>query len=465
VGLLASIRSAVSRAIAPGPLANVGGSGGWSVVVREPYTGAWQRNEEIRADTALSHPAVYSCTTLIASDIGKVALRLVSLTDDGVWIDAESPAFSPVLRKPNRYHTINKFLETWMVSKLTHGNTYVLKQRDDRGVVVALYVLDPTCVTPLITPSGDVYYELKRDDLAGVPLDTPTGAVIVPASEIIHDICVALFHPLIGVSPIYACGLAALQGLNIQNNSTKFFANGSNPGGILTAPQKIADETAKRIADYWNTNFTGANVGKVAVLGDGLAYTALSVNPVDAQLIEQLKWTTETICACYHVPAALIDSSHQPPYANSEPLVQQYYSQCLQTHMTGIEIALDDGLALPKPYGTEFDIDDLIWFDTATRTKAAGETIRSGVLSPNEARQKYFGMGPVDGGDTPYLQQQMFSLAALAARDAADPFAKPTPAPAALPATTTTPDDNTVDFAKLVTAVHTKAIAAGLYAG
>ena len=318
---LASIRSTISRTLAPLTTRPVSARGWSAVIVREPTTGAWQRNEELRIDSALSHPAVYACTTLIASDIGKVRLRLVEYTTDGVWIETESAAFSPFLRKPNRYQTINRFLETWVVSKLTHGNTYVLKQRDERQVVVGGYVLDPTCVVPLVTPDGGVYYELRRDDLSGIgePLGVggTTGAqhVVVPASEIIHDVMVALFHPLIGVSPIYACGLAALQGLSIQSNSTKFFAGGSNPGGVLTAPGRIGDDTAKRLKEYWDTNFSGDNVGKVAVLGDGLAYKALSVNPVDAQLIEQLKWTTETICACYHVPASMIDASHPVPYA------------------------------------------------------------------------------------------------------------------------------------------------------
>ena len=52
-------------------------------------------------------------------------------------------------------------------------------------------------------------------------------------------------------------------------------------------------------------------------------------------------------------------------------------------------------------------------------------------MTPNEARFKYFGLGPVAGGDSCFLQQQMFSLEALAERDAAAPFSKPTPAPSA----------------------------------
>ena len=56
---------------------------------------------------------------------------------------------------------------------------------------------------------------------------------------------------------------------------------------------------------------------------------------------------------------------------------------------------------------------------------------RLGDPHANEAPQ-VFGYGPVAGGDTPYMQQQNFSLAALAARDATQPLA--TPSAAAVPA-------------------------------
>ena len=60
--------------------------------------------------------------------------------------------------------------------------------------------------------------------------------------------------------------------------------------------------------------------------------------------------------------------------------------------------------------------------------KAAADGVKAGFLSPNEARRMFFNLPPVAGGESPYLQQQDFSLAALARRDAA------TPAPPSLPA-------------------------------
>ena len=73
-------------------------------------------------------------------------------------------------------------------------------------------------------------------------------AQTIPADEIIHDRFNCLFHPLVGISPLYAAKLAANQGLRIQENSALFFGNMSRPSGILTAPEQISDETAERLA-------------------------------------------------------------------------------------------------------------------------------------------------------------------------------------------------------------------------
>lgn len=401
-------------------LAPLSGSGSWWPIIRESFSGAWASNVEIRAADVMTYSAVYACVSLIAGDIAKLCLRLVEQDDDGIWTETSSPAFSPFLRKPNRYQSRIKFVEQWITSKLTRGNTYALKHRDNRGVVDAAYVLDPGRVTPLVTPKGDVYYEIRRDDLSEVTAESIT----VPASEVFHDIMCALYHPLIGVSPIYACGTAALQGLSIQSNSQNFFANGSNPSGMLTAPGAISDETATRLkAKFEAGAFAGANAGGVIVAGDGLKYEQFTMSAVDAQLIEQLKWTAETVCSCFHVPPYMIGVGPPPPYANIEPLLQQYYSQCIQSLLNAMELVLDEGLGIAEPladgtqYGVEFDIDDLIWMDTATRSTAAQIGISSGAMTPNEARGQFYGLGPVEGGDTPYMQNQMWPLKQLAERE------------------------------------------------
>ena len=416
----------IAKALAP-----VDNRGGWYPLIQESYAGAWQQNETIALVDTLQHWAVFRCVSIISADIAKMRVKLVEQDESGRWKETTSPSFSPVLRKPNKFQNRVQFFQNWMESKLTRGNTYVLKQRDLRGVVTALYILDPNRVTPLVSDSGDVFYQLLQDNVANVQAST----VLVPASEIIHDRWNTLYHPLVGLSPIYACGLNAITALRIEQNSARLFLNGARPSGVLTAPGAIKDETATRLKAYFEANFTGENVGKVAVLGDGLAYAQMTMDAVDAQVIDQLKWNDTVIAGAYGVPSYMINAGTAPAYNNVEALNQQYYSQCLQIHIEAIEICLDEGLGLVggpgRSYGTEFDLDDLLRMDTQTKVKTAVEGLK-GLFTPNEGRRQ-FDLPPVPGGDAVYLQQQNFSIAALDKRDSADdpfgtaPAAKPTP--------------------------------------
>ena len=421
-----------------------GGGGWWPLIIREPFSGAWQQNRELAPETLLAFHAVYACVTLISADIGKLGVKLTRETSQGVWVETESPAFSPVLRKPNHFQNWNQFAENWIMSKLTRGNTYVLKERDERNVVIALYVLDTMNVIPLVADDGAVYYQLSSDNLSGLEID-----VTVPASEIIHDRMNCLFHPLVGTSPLFACALAAQQGLAILRNSASFFENGAQPSGILVAPGAISDETADRLKTKWEEKYSGPNRGRLAVLGDGLKYEALTMTAVDAQLIEQLKMTESIVASAFHVPLYMIGIGAMPSFQNVEALAQQYYSQCLQSLIEAFELCLDEGLRLPPEFSTSLDLDRLLRMDTMSQIKTLVEGVGGGIYEPNYARRK-MNLPPVTGGESPYLQQQNFSLAALAERDANNPFLKPaTPAtPAeATPATPAPPDEGESAYA------------------
>lgn len=403
----------------PQTLSNVDNRGGWWPIIRETFAGAWQQNVEVEIANVLTYAPVYACITLIASDIGKLGLGLVRETGDltDIWVPVHSPSFSPVLRKPNRFQTRIKFIEQWLVSKLIHGNTYVLIERDNRDVVRAMYVLDPTRVRPLVAPDGQVFYSLSPDNLSGLQED-----VIVPASEIIHDVMVPLYHPLVGVSPITACGIAAVEALRIQENSAVFFGNGSQPGGVLTAPGPISQAAADRAKAHWDTAFSGANAGKVAVLGDGLHYEKMAISAVDAQLIEQLQWTAQDVCTAFRVPPYKINVGPPPNYNNIEALDVQYYSQCLQNLIENIELLLDEGLGLAPEkiggtrMGVMFNLDDLMRMDSKTLIES--EDRAKNLKTPNESRRR-LNLLPVEGGDVVYRQQQDFSIEALNARDRA----------------------------------------------
>lgn len=440
--LTAALASGLStKAAVPVTGYNIGsGYGGFLGGILEPFAGAWQRNIVAEPlQTVLAFSAVSACVSLISNDIAKLRPRIMQEDADGTSTEVSDSQYTPfqaVLDKPNAYQTHVQFFAYWLVCKLLYGNCYVIKQRDNRGgpnggVVRRLHILDPRRVVPLVTDDGGVYYQIGADRLAGYQAGLPAA----PASEIIHDRMPCFFHPLVGVSPIYACGSSATQGMRIQNNSARFFENMSRPSGQLTAPGNIPNETADRLKKDFEAKFSGSAIGRLFVAGSGLKYEPMTMPATDSQLIEQLKWTVEDVARAFHMPLHKIQAPSERATQTVVSQDQGYYSQTLQIHVESMECLLTEGLELPKgksAYCVEFDESGLSRMDPLSRMQTYQAGVGAGVMAPNEGRRAE-GWKPVTGGDTPYLQEQNWSLEMLSLRPQPT-AAQPAPAPDDTPA-------------------------------
>lgn len=395
------------------------GPSSWISVLREPFTGAWQRSVTPEPpDRQLQFATVYAAVSLIAGDIAKLPLRLTRLVE-GVWEESANPAYSPVLRKPNRYQTKSQFITAWIVSKLMWGNTYILKERDQRGVVVALYVLDPHLVKVIVAGDGGVYYQINGDTLTN-----PEGAAILPASEIIHDRCISPFHQLIGVPPLYAAAIASTQGLKIQNNSSVFFDNMSRPSGQLTTDQELGDEIAERLKKDFEEKFSGANIGKILIGGSGLKFEPMTMPAEQSQLIEQLGWTGEECLRPFHIPPYKVGLGAPPTFNNIGQLAQEYYSTCLQVHINDLEETLSFGLGLANDLKVDLDEGELLRMDPEARAKYETTLSAAGLLAPDEGRRlENLPPLPDGAGKVPFMQMQNFPVTVLAKRTDVTPLA------------------------------------------
>lgn len=400
----------------------------------EWQTGGWQRNlTDTARETPFRFSAVYACTSLIAGDISKLRFMLMEQRRNKTWEEVTDSPLTAVFRRPNHYQTWTQFVDDWITSKLRDGNAYILPEFDNRGgseqgVIRAMFVLHPQCVTPLVSDSGAVFYRLGPDRLA----DISEEGVVVPGDEMIHDRMSCLWHPLIGVGPLFACLLSALQGLAIQRNAANFFGNSAMPGGILTAPGRISDETATRLVEKWTTKFTGQNAGKIAVLGDGLKFERLSMTAEEGQLAEQFNLMASDVARAFHVPPYKIGLPNTLGTSMAQ-LNQEYYDQALAKPMEAFEQLMDRAMGLPPGRRTEFDTDGLLRLDPASLAEANAKSLGSGEMAPNEARAKR-NLPPVRGGDVPLMQQQMWPIDVLADRTPPAAPSTPVPAPNATPA-------------------------------
>lgn len=401
----------------------------------EPFAGAWQRNLDSAKSAGpniLAFTAVYACINIISSDIARMPVRVLRQKPErkGREEFRNHPAWR-VMRRPNDFQTSLQFIQQYMTSKLITGNTYVFLARDNRGVINAMYVLDPREVTALITEDGSIYYRLNMNPLAGLP-----DGITVPASEIIHDRMSTMWHPLVGVSPLFSAGVSAMAGARMLGSTESFFANMSRASGVLTSPGKIEKALAQRMQDEWEKNYSKGGIGKTAVLSNGLKFEPMTINAVDSAIVDQLRWTVEDVARAYRVPGFKLGDLTKVSYRNSEQMARDYYQGCLSYHIESYEECMNRAFGLPDDIEIEFDLSGLFRMETDTRYAAHKTALTAGFKSINEVRYEE-DLPPVEGGDEPRVQAQYIPLSLANGEGVNIPGATPAPAP---PAPEPTPD-------------------------
>jgi len=390
--------------------------------VHEPFSGAWQMNRECFGPYGI-FSAVYACIAIISGDLAKLPPRILKRNPDGSKSEHPNHPAQRVLWYPNAYQTRVDFWGQFMASCLFTGNTYVLLIRDERGVVSQMHILDPRRVSVLVGDDGSVFYRIGQEKLAEL-----LERDIIPARDIMHHRLLTLTHPLVGITPLYAAGVSAMTGQTIQQNSYAFFANMSRASGVLTAPGKISPDLATRLKTEWDTNFKGGQMGRTAVLGEGMKWEPLTISAADAQLIEQLRWSVEDVARCFRVPSYMLTDASKVSFKNTEQLARNYYSQTLQYHIESIEARIDQAFDLAGDVYAEFDLTAMLRMELDARMTAYREGIQSGVLTINEARAMEE-LKPMEGGNEPLVQAQYRPLS-MAGEPTTPPPATPPEEPA-----------------------------------
>lgn len=389
-----------------------------NLFVDDPYTGAWERNDELSRKQPAHFYALFACVRLISSDIAKLPVTLRKMVNGVITTQPTPIKWRKLFKRPNSYQNWQQFSEQWSHSLLLRGNAFIFKERDVYGKIVALKVLNPDAVKVLVSDDGQVFYELYDDLLAGIR----RSAIPVPASEIIHDRINAFYHPLVGLSPVYACAASTRHGEAIIRDAEDFFKNGSKPSGVLEVDAPMSEENAQKMKRLWNLNYTGSNAGQTAVLTGGVKYRPITMSAMDSRLIEQLKMSASVVAAAFGVPPFKIGLEVGTGKIEEQTAI--YYADCLQALIESRENLLDEVVDFEDDLEVYLDISVLLRMDSISKMQYLRDGVGAGILAPNEARSE-LGYQPVDGGNSPMLQQQNFSLEAISRRDSSEnPFGK-----------------------------------------
>ena len=353
----------------------------------------------ISAEGSLSQVTVFACVRLIAESVGMLPLIMYRrLEPRGKERATNHPLYTVLHDLPNPELTAIELYENMTGHLALWGNAYCEIEYDAAGRRRALWPLRPDRVEVGLNDRNQRTYRVSL----------PSGRQVDLERWRVWHVRGWGTDAWVGKSPIAlareAIGLAAAT----EEYGTRFFGNGSRPGGILKHPGKLSQAGANRLRESWESAHGGlSQSNRVAVLEEGVEWQQVGVPPEEAQFLETRKFQDTKICSMLRVPPHMI-SIVEGSTSWGTGIEQQsigYVGYTLMPYLVRITQSIARDLLTTAERGTYFAehlTAALVKGDINARYTAYNIGRMGGWLSVNDVREAE-NMNPVAGGDT-YLQ-------------------------------------------------------------
>ena len=346
---------------------------------------------QVSEDNALTFSAVYAAVRIISETIASIPLNVYQY-DGETRVKADGHPIQHLLAKaPNAVSSSFTFREAMAANLVLHGNAYAKIELNAAGRPTSLIPLNPMLVEVKVLDGEKVYVFNDKETY----LDY----------EVLHFVGLS-FNGLTGKSPIQVAREAVAIGLAAQEYGARFYSNGANTGGIITAPGRLSIEAIKRLKESWNRANAGLNASHgTAILEEGMKYEKIGLDPEAAQFLQSRKFQVNEIARIFRIPPSyLADLENSSTRANVEQQAIQFVRDCVTPYVRRMEVELNRKLFREDEanYYAYFTVEGLMRGDLKGRYDAYATARQWGWLSVNDIRDLE-NLNPVEGGDI-YLQ-------------------------------------------------------------
>jgi HK97 family phage portal protein len=153
------------------------------------------------------------------------------------------------------------------------------------------------------------------------------GTELVPifSDELIHFKDWNPWNPLRGVNPLVSLSLELEQNYFANKSNSTLLKNNTIPQGLLKTDQTLRPEEADAIERRWESKYGQVKAGrKIAVLGKGTSFEALSFNPDVVKLFELKRWNLYTILAKFGIPPRVANISDKSTALSGKDTKEQH---------------------------------------------------------------------------------------------------------------------------------------------
>lgn len=350
---------------------------------RPTYSGV-----NLGSQSALYVPAVLQAVRLISENVGSLPCKLYRETEAGKLQATDHSAYRIVHKRANEWTGAVELRTALTADALLHGNGFAkVVPYPDSGRPYELHRLGPGKVSIL------------KDALTGAPVyrvSEEGGSRDYSHTEILH------VPSFLGTSPTSfgkeGIGLAAI----LERHGAQFFASGARPSAVISNDKPQGGEAgAQTISNIRKSYADFQKNGGALFMDAGWKFDQPTMTSTDAQFLENRLEQVREIARIFGVPPTMLFELTRGTWSNTEQMGAQFLQLCLRPWlnrwtdaMTTVLLSEDE----QDDHYFEFQTDDLMRADAASRTANMTALVTNRIMTPNEVRA-ILNMPPLPGGD------------------------------------------------------------------
>lgn len=274
-----------------------------------------------------------------------------------------------------------EFVKDTVLSLAVHGNAYWYITRSARGIA-NLEVIPKKDIAVSTDRFGNVHYYIGKKE--------------IPTENIKHIKLWSQPGDIEGEGPLQRHKATLKAAWDLNNYFANWFDNSAVPTGILNTDSHINQEQAQTLLEAF---LESQKTRTPAVMGYGMKYEGLTLDPEQAQFLENQKFMARQIALMFGIPSQYLSLSIESSgmaYTNTNGDRQKLFEDGLQQYITRIEQALSD--LLPRGQFAKFNLTTFLRPDNKTRYEGYAIALDKKFMTVNEVRELE-GLPSLPGGD------------------------------------------------------------------
>lgn len=329
--------------------------------------------ENVGDATALNISAYWRGLSLISTSEAMLPLHLFRRSGRGKERADDHPLYDVLHRRPNPRMTSFTWRQTMAAHRIMWGNAFSFKEKNARGIVTALWPMNPARMTVQLERLTDAQIRARVQPRVRYRYVHVNGQEVVYEADAIHHIRGLSPDGLVGYPVLtlmrHSLGLARAG----EKAQSSVFKNAARPSVVLVHPTTLPQGKREELADDWQTAYSGtANTGRVAILEDGMKLVPFGFPPEDAEFLATRTFQVLEFARWLGVPPHKLYELTRATFSNIEQQALEYLTDSLNGGLVNWEQQmlldlLDPERAMDDDVFPEFDRNGLMQADMRAR--------------------------------------------------------------------------------------------------